>query len=353
MSYIPPFWWLCKKGYCTYIGNTDVTGDGGDSGGDSGGGETGSINYIPPFWWLCKKGYDIYMGNTDVTGYGGDNGGGGATGSWESPDVMTPNRWQPPSTLTSTYPLPYVPQDDERPITYLRTPDNHIFIRLLTYRKRQFLQYHTDRLPIDCDRPIYSRIDSGNIHQSFLDVEPWGADGVKKPLYWQTTPYTWIDSFGIERTNQCINPDGSPVRWTGGEYGGEYQPAEEFVSPVPDYFGWIYPNQSYSLVGYDNYTDIITDWSLYQHESSVTDVSVYYPPWKMVTYRQVVQWRQYIIYEYRFSPLPLKKQLPAILGGNAVLSFFSLITLYGASARLIFNHDNTGTAIDDAPKRRD
>lgn len=276
-----------------------------------------------------------------------ESGGGGASGTWESPDVVTPDRWRQPTTTTSTFPLPFTPQDDERIITYFRTPDNHIFVKLLTYRKRQFLQYHTDKMPIDCDRPIYSRIDSGNIHQSFLDVEPAGADGIKKPLYWQTTPYTWIDSFGIERTNQKLNPDGSPVRWTGGEYGGEYQPAEVFVNPVPAYFGWIYPNQSYSLAGYDNYTDIITDWSLYQHESSVTDVSYYYPPWKVVTYRQVVQFRQYIIYEYRFSPLPLRKQLPAILGGNAVISFFVLTTLHGASARLL-NNDNSRTAIDDA-----
>lgn len=345
MGYMPPFWWLCKKGYCTYIGNTDVTGDGG-------GGETGSFNYIPPFWWLCKKGYDIYMGNTDVTGYGGDNGGGGATGSWESPDVMTPNRWQQPTTTTSTFPLPFAPPGDERPFTYFRTPDNHIFIRLLVYRKRRYLQYHTDRLPIDCDRPVYSRIDDGNIHQSFLDVEPWDESGVKIPLYWQTTPYTWIDSSGIERTNQRMNPDGSPVRWTGGEYSSEYQPAEEYLTPVPDYFGWIYPNQSYNLVGGYQCIDIITDWGLYQRESSTTDVSVYYPPWKQETYRQVEQQRDYVIYEYRFASLPLTKQLPAILGGNAVVSSLFLTMLYGASSRFL-SYDNTRTAIDDAPKRRD
>ena len=306
------------------------------------------------FRWLIEEyGHDIYMGNTDVVDYGGANGGGGATGSWESPDVITPNRWQPPSTLTSTYPLPHVPSDDERPITYFRTPDNHIFIRLLVYRKRQYLQYHTDRLPIDCDRPIYSRLDSGNVHQSFLDVEPFDSTGVRIPLYWQTTPYAWVDSYGIERVAQKVNPlDGSAVRWTGGEYVSEYQPAEEVSNPIPDYWGWVYPNQSYTLAGYDNYTDIITDWSLYQHESSVTDVSYYYPPWKIVTYRQVVQYRQYVIFEYKFAPLPLAKQLPVILGGNAVLSSISLATLYGASARLI-SYDNPRATTDDAPERRD
>ena len=303
-------------------------------------------------WFAGGCGDDIYTGNTDVSGYGGDNGGGGRTGSWESPDVVTPNRWQPPSTLTSTFPLPFTPPSDERPVTYFRTPDNHIFIKILVYRKRQFVQYHTDRLPIDCDRPIYSRIDNGNIHQSFLTVEPWDENGERIPLYWQTTPYSWIDSFGIERTNQRLNPDGSPVRWTGGEYSSEYQPAEEVSNPVPDYFGWIYPNQSYTLAGYDNYTDIITDWTLYQHESSVTDVSFYYPPWKIVTYRQVVQHRQYVIFEYKFAPLPLVKQLPVILGGGAVFPFLSLSTLYGASSRLI-SYDDPGTTTDDAPERRD
>lgn len=303
-------------------------------------------------WFAGGRGHDIYTGNTDVAGYGGDNGGGGCTGSWESPDVVTPNRWQPPSTLTSTFSLPYAPQDDERPITYIRTPDNHIFIRLLLYRKRQFIQYHTDRLPIDCDRPIYSRVDSENTHQSFLTVEPWDSNGVKIPLYWQTTPYSWIDSLGVERTNQCLNPDGSPVRWTGGEYSSEYQPAEEVSNPVPDYFGWIYPNQSYTLAGYDNYTDIIADWSLYQHESSVTDVSYHCPPWKIVTYRQVVQYRQYVIFEYKFAPLPLVKQLPAIFGSSAVMFSSVLTTLSGASARLTY-YDDTRAVVGDAPKRRD
>ena len=214
------------------------------------------------------------------------------------------------------------------------------------------MQYHTDRLPIDCDRPVYSRIDTENTHQSFLTVEPWDENGVKIPLYWQTTPYTWIDSSGVERTNQRLNPDGSPVRWAGGEYASEYQPAEEVSNPVPDYFGWIYPNQSYTLAGYDNYTDIIADWSLYQHESSVTDVSYYYPPWQIVTYRQVVQYRQYVIFEYKFAPLPLVKQLPAIFGSSAVFPFLSLSTLYGASSRLTY-HDDTRAIVDDAPKRRD
>lgn len=303
-------------------------------------------------WWLEGYGEDIYIGNTDVEGYGGASGGGGSTGNWESPDVVTPDRWRPPSTLTSTYPLPYVPQDDERPMTYYRTPDNHIFIRLLLYRKRQFIQYHTDRLPIDCDRPIYTRIDNGNVHQSFLDVEPQDSTGVRIPLYWQTTPYSWVDSSGIERVAQNVNPvDGSAIRWTGGEYVSEYQPAEEVSNPIPDYFGWIYPNQSYTLAGYDNYTDIIADWSLWQHESSVTDVSYYYPPWKMVTYRQVVQYRQYVIFEYKFSPLPLVNQLPVILGGGAVFPFLFLTTLCGASSRL--SYDDSRAAADDAPERRD
>ena len=305
-------------------------------------------------WFAGGCGHDIYTGNTDVAGCGGDNGGGGCIGSWESPDVVTPNRWQPPTTTTSTFPLPFAPPGDERPFTYFRTPDNHIFIRILVRRERRYMQYHTDYLPIDCDRPVYRRIDVGNIHQSFLKVEPEDANGVKIPLYWQTTPYTWIDSAGEERTNQRRNPDGSPVRWTGGEYLSEYQPPEEFLEPIPNYFGWIYPNQSYNLVGGYHCQDIITDWTLYQHESSVTDVSYYYPPWKMVTYRQVVQYRQYVIFEYRFSPLPLKKQLPVILGSNAVVSFIFLTMLYGASARLLTTpYDNTRTAIDDAPKRRD
>ena len=303
-------------------------------------------------WFAGEYGHDIYMGNTDVMGHGGESGGGGASGSWEAPDVVTPNRWQPPSTLTSTFPLPHVAPDDERPVTYFRTPDNHIFIRLLLYRKRQFVQYHTDRLPIDCDRPIYSRIDSGNTHQSFLDVEPQDSTGVRIPLYWQTTPYSWVDSSGIERVAQCVNPiDGSAVRWTGGEYVSEYQPAEVVENPIPDYFGWIYPNQSYTLIGYNNYTDIISDWALYQHESSVTDVSYYYPPWKIVTYRQVVQYKQYVIFEYKFAPLPLARQFPVILGWGAVLPFLFLTTLYGASARLI--HDNSRAITDDAPECRD
>ena len=302
-------------------------------------------------WYAEGNGHDLYLGNIDFTGCDWNGGCGGSTGgSWESPDVVTPNRWQPPSTLTSTFPLPHVPSDDGRPITYFRTPDNHIFIRLLLYRKRQFIQYNTDRLPIDCDRPIYSRIDNGNVHQSFLDVEPQDKYGTRIPLYWQTTPYSWVDSSGVERVAQQVNPDGSAIRWTGGEYASEYQPAEEVSNPIPDYFGWIYPNQSYTLAGYDNYTDIITDWSLYQHESSTTNVSYYYPPWKIETYRQVVQYRQYAIFEYKFAPLPLAKQLPVILGGGTIFPFLSLITPYGASSRLTY--DDSRATTNDAPGRR-
>jgi len=304
-------------------------------------------------WYADGRGHDIYAGNTDIAGYGGDSGGGGVSGTWETPDAVTPNRWQQPSTLTSTFPLPFAPQDDERPMTYFRTPDNHIFIRILAYRERRFLQYHTDHLPIDCDRPVYRRIDVGNIHQSFLEVEPEDANGVKIPLYWQTTPYTWVDSYGIERTCQYVNPiDGSPVRWTGGEYGSEYQPSEELVTPVPDYFGWIYPNQSYQLVGSYSCLDIIADWSLFQHESSTTDVNYSLPPWKRVAYRQVIQHKRYIVFEYKFSSLPLKKQLPVLCGGNAVMSFFALITHCGASVRYQYN-DNSRTIVDDTPKCRD